>query len=113
VHRFGGEAFITGEPSQEDLLLARQALTTCATALTSGDFGMVIMDESITALSLKLLDLNELKRVISARPHHVELVMTGRNAPAELVEMADLVTEMREIKHYYRAGVPARKGIEF
>jgi cob(I)alamin adenosyltransferase len=64
-------------------------------------------------LSLKLISLDKVLRLIKEKPKHVELVLTGRDAPEEIVEAADLVTEMREVKHPYKKGLPARKGIEY
>jgi len=64
-------------------------------------------------LSLKLISLEKVLRLIKEKPKHVELVLTGRDAPEEIIEAADLATEMREIKHPYKKGLPARKGIEY
>ena len=80
--------------------------------MESGLYQLVIMDEINVACSLGLLDAADLIRLIEKRPEGVELVLTGRGALPEVIERADLVTEMREIKHYYQAGVRARKGIE-
>jgi len=79
----------------------------------SGEYQIVILDEVITAYWLGLLSLKELLDLVELKPQGVELVLTGRGAPPELVARADLVTEMREVKHYYRSGVLAREGIEF
>jgi cob(I)alamin adenosyltransferase len=73
---------------------------------------MVVLDELITACALGLVPVSGVIRLMDARPQGVEMVLTGRGAPREVIEKADLVTEMKEVKHYFRQGVPARKGIE-
>lgn len=90
-----------------------KAFDFCKNALNSRDCDMLIMDEIMGVLHNNLLTISEVISFIKAKPEEVEVIMTGRNAPEELIEAADLVTEMKEIKHYYKAGVPARKGIEF
>jgi cob(I)alamin adenosyltransferase len=79
----------------------------------SGEHQLVILDEINMALDLKLLNLELVLNLIANKPEQVELVLTGRNAPEELLEIADLVTEMKAEKHYYDTGVKARKGIEY
>ena len=78
----------------------------------SGDFDMVVLDEINCAMYFGLLSIDEVLDLIRNKPAHTELILTGRYAPDEIIEAADLVTEMREIKHYYNEGVQARKGIE-
>jgi cob(I)alamin adenosyltransferase len=82
-------------------------------ALLSGEYGMVILDELNTAVSYGLLPIGGVIGALRRRPPEVHVVITGRDAHPRLVEMADLVTEMTEIKHPYGGGAPARKGIEF
>ncbi len=77
-----------------------------------GNLRLVILDEIIVALYFELISLNEIVQLVQGRAPHVEVVLTGRYAPPELIEVADLVTEMKNIKHYYQAGVAAREGIE-
>lgn len=79
----------------------------------SNDCDVLIMDEIMAVLHRKIISIDELLNIIKHKHEDMELIMTGRNAPDELVEMADLVTEMKEIKHYYNKGVAARKGIEY
>jgi len=81
--------------------------------VTSGDYDLVVLDELVTALFFELVPLDDVLALLAARPAHTELVLTGRRAPAEIVAAADLVTEMRPVKHYFDAGVKAREGIEF
>ncbi len=110
---FGREGWVNREnPDPEDRLIAKNALRYGADALLSGNYDMVILDEVNGALGFDLLTVEELLAVIRTKPERVELVLTGRNADQRIIEIADLVTEMREIKHYYKAGVPARAGIE-
>ncbi|NLV73570.1 MAG: cob(I)yrinic acid a,c-diamide adenosyltransferase [Chloroflexi bacterium] len=99
-------------PSAQDRALAHSGLVRAQQALTGGKFTIVILDEICAALSLGLVALDEVTALIDNRPPDVELVLTGRNAPPELVERADLVTEMTEIRHPYSRGIGARVGIE-
>jgi cob(I)alamin adenosyltransferase len=112
VRQFGSDALIDSRPENDDLARAENGLAQCAAALSSGRYELVILDEANFAAAIRLLSLQKLLDMIDTRPDGVELVLTGRWAPPEILERADLVTEMREIKHYYRRGVPARKGIE-
>ena len=109
----GREGWVNRDnPDAEDILLARQALETARDALTGGRYDLVILDEINGAVSFGLLSVNQVLELMGMKPANVELVLTGRNAHEKIIEAADLVTEMREIKHYYKAGVPARIGIE-
>jgi len=80
--------------------------------MLSGKYDIVIVDEVCVAIYFTLLKTKEVLMLLEERPEAVELILTGRYCPSELIERADLVTEMREIKHYYRKGILARKGIE-
>lgn len=99
--------------SPDDLAEADRGLQRASAAVTSGDYGLVILDEIDIAVSFGLLNKKQLIDLIDARPESVELVATGRWAPQVLLERADLITEMREVRHYFHDGVPARAGIEF
>ncbi|WP_298269659.1 cob(I)yrinic acid a,c-diamide adenosyltransferase [Geobacter sp.] len=99
-------------PDPEDVRLARAALDTARETMSSGGYDLVILDEVNGAVSFGLLTVEEVLEFMAAKPAQVELVLTGRNVDERVIAAADLVTEMREIKHYYRAGVPARVGIE-
>ena len=99
-------------PDPEDIRLAQDALILARTALFGGDYDLVILDEINGAVSFGLVAVEELLDLMRAKPPTVELVLTGRDAHEEIIAAADLVTEMREIKHYYRTGVPSREGIE-
>jgi cob(I)alamin adenosyltransferase len=100
-------------PAPEDLALAREALGLAKEAIQAGEHDLVILDEINVALAYRLVSLEEVLEMLKTRPGWVEVVLTGRQAPPELLELADLVTEMRPLKHYYEAGVPARRGIEW
>jgi len=91
---------------------AQEALVRARELLTSGGYDLFICDEINGAVGFGLIDVEQVLELIRLRPEKVELVLTGRNADEQVIEAADLVTEMREVKHYYKAGVPARTGIE-
>ena len=95
-----------------DRSIAQEALLRAKGLLISGDYDLFICDEINGAVGFGLVDVEQVLELIRQRPEKVELVLTGRNAHERVIEAADLVTEMREIKHYYKAGVPARTGIE-
>ncbi|MBP1751594.1 MAG: cob(I)yrinic acid a,c-diamide adenosyltransferase [Geobacteraceae bacterium] len=101
-----------GSPTPEDIRLAREALIISREALIGSRYDLVILDEINNAVHYGLVPVEEVLAIIDLKPHTVELVLTGRYAHEKIIEAADLVTEMREIKHYYRKGVPAREGIE-
>jgi len=110
---FGKGKFIVGKPEEADIVQAQEALKLAKEVVNSSKYDLVILDEVNVALGLGLIGLDEVLRLVREKPAHVELVLTGRNAPDEILQVADLVTEMREVKHPYSKGVPARKGIEY
>jgi len=112
VRQFGRGCFIRGNPCQADIDMARRALEAVKAALRSGEYDVVIADEANVAFGCKIISESDLIALIESRPPHVELVLTGRNAPAAVIERADLVTEMKAVKHYYDKGILAREGIE-
>ena len=113
IEQFGTPKFVcSGSISDEDLELARKALQRIEEALTSGEYDIVIMEEANVAAYLGLIGVEDILRLIEKKPKDVELVITGRYAPQEVIDKADLVTEMKEVKHYYTKGVQARVGIE-
>ncbi len=113
VQQFGRDCFIDAQPSDEDRRAAGDGLRQIQAAVASDQYQLIILDEVNIALYYRLFPTAEIVDLVTGRPEHVELVLTGRNAPAELIEIADLVTEMQEIKHYYSSGVEARPGIEY
>ncbi len=112
IKQCGRECFITREPEAADIEVARAGLDEAAAAMASGKFKLVILDEANIATYYKLFSVDELLEKIAARAEGTEVVVTGRKAEPKLIEAADLVTEMREVKHYYQQGVVARTGIE-
>ncbi len=114
VKSYGRDEFVDkNHPLEIDIKLAREALEQARKVVQGGHYDVVILDELIVALDYGLIDLGDVLDMILGKPPHVELILTGRKAPPEIIEVADLVTEMREVKHPHRRGVPARKGIEF
>jgi len=111
---FGRGKFVTEKPpGKEDVELAEKALALAEKVVKSGEYDIVILDEINVALNLKLIKIGKVLELIRNKPKHVELILTGRYAPDEIIEAADLVTEMREVKHPYNKGFQARKGIEY
>lgn len=113
VKQYGLRCFIYEKPKPEDIQAAQEGLKEVNDIIQSGKYDLVVLDEANIALFYQLFEVADLLKLIQDRPEHVELVITGRYAPKEIIEAADLVTEMKEIKHYYNAGVQAREGIEF
>jgi cob(I)alamin adenosyltransferase len=101
-----------GNPTPEDRGLAREALSQASETLTGGRYDIVILDEINNAIHYELVSVDDVIALIHQKPDNVELILTGRNAHERIIEKADLVTEMREIKHYYSKGIQAREGIE-
>jgi cob(I)alamin adenosyltransferase len=112
IRQFGRQCFIFNEPEEEDFRVARRGLEEIRRVVRSGKYKLVILDEANIATHYGLFDVNDLIDIIDTKPQDVELVITGRGVDERIIERADLVTEMREIKHYYRRGVMARVGIE-
>jgi len=111
-----GEGFVHVDPlnpDPRDVEVTRKAWEVCKEKILSGHYFMVVLDEINYALSYGLLPLAEVLEVLKKRPDHVHVVLTGRNAPQEIIELADLVTEMKEIKHPFSKGIVSRKGIEY
>lgn len=104
--------FPPGHPPQEYVELIKKGMALAREAVTGTKYQLVVLDELVAALNFGLVTWDEVRFLIEQKNDEVELVLTGRGATAELIEKADLVTEMREIKHYYTKGVKARKGIE-
>ncbi|OYT59773.1 cob(I)yrinic acid a,c-diamide adenosyltransferase [Euryarchaeota archaeon ex4484_178] len=113
VHPFGTNRFVNKKnPREEDIERAINALNFAKKKIKEG-YDLIILDEINVALDFNLIPLEEVLELVDSLPEKTELVLTGRYAKDEIIERADLVTEMREIKHYYRKGVIAREGIEY
>ena len=104
---------LVGQATDDDRAAAAAGLGRARELVTSGDYDLVVLDELATALLFELVTIDDVLALLAARPCGVELVITGRRAPEALLAAADLVTEMRPLKHYFDAGVPARRGIEY
>ncbi len=113
IKQFGKGCFVWREPDEEDIRMAHDGLIIVAEALKSGKYGLVVLDEINVAVHLGLLTADEVLAALKNRAEGTEVIMTGRHAPSEFIEYADLVTEMKKIKHYFDEGISARKGIEF
>ncbi|WP_026894507.1 cob(I)yrinic acid a,c-diamide adenosyltransferase [Clostridiisalibacter paucivorans] len=112
IRQFGRECFIYRDPEEEDKKIAKEGLAICKEILKKGEYDVVVLDEINIALYFKLFEVSDVIEALENRKPNVEVILTGRYAPKELIDMADLVTEMKEVKHYYNKGVKARKGIE-
>lgn len=112
IKQYGRDCFVYNEASQEDVEKAKAGLEEVKKILWEGLYDVVVLDEINIAFYYQLFHVNDMIEILKKRKPHVEVIMTGRNAPKEMIEFADLVTEMKEIKHYYQKGVKARRGIE-
>jgi cob(I)alamin adenosyltransferase len=112
VEQFGTGRFIKGKPSATDIEAARKGLERIKAVFVSNQHNIVIMEEANVAAKLGLLSVEDMLEIMAEKPKDVELVITGRGADSRIIEKADLVTEMKEVKHYFHKGVKARIGIE-
>ena len=99
-------------PSDEEKLKIKNALNKAKTKMLSGEYDLIVLDEILVSIYFGLITKEEVIAFINEKPEHVELILTGRYCPQEIIDKADLVTEMKEVKHYYEKGVLARRGIE-
>jgi cob(I)alamin adenosyltransferase len=114
IEQFCGDEFVYKKelPGKDEVEKAKRGLQDATEKMFSGNYDLVILDESIVAIYFKLIKTEDLIEIINKKPANVELILTGRYCPEELIELADLVTEMKEIKHYYQKGIKSRRGIE-
>ncbi len=112
VEQFGTGHFIKGRPAPADIEVAKRGLERVISIFSSDRYNVVILEEANVAVELKLFSAQDILDIIAAKPKNVELVITGRYADPGIIDKADLVTEMKEVKHYFRKGVQARAGIE-
>jgi cob(I)alamin adenosyltransferase len=113
IRQMGQKTFISrAHPNPTDLQLAQEGFFIAKKAIENEEYDIVVLDEINMAVDYGLIPLNHLLQLIDSKPETVELILTGRNAKAEIMDRADLVTEMVDRKHYYKEGVSARKGIE-
>ena len=113
VEQYGRGCFIKQRPGKRDIDLACSGLERARQIITKRDYALVILDEINVALHLGLLKLNAVIGLLKSTPKDVELVLTGRGAHPKIIKLANLVSEIKDIKHYYKKGIKARKGIEF
>lgn len=110
----GLDSFVMRDnPAAVDIELAQKGLKSARQAIKSGKYNMIILDEINVALDFKLVDLNEVIELIKNKPADLDLILTGRYAPAQIIKLADTVSEIKEVKHHYAAGIKDRAGIEY
>lgn len=116
VIRQMGRGFVKvggAETDPEDLRLVEEAWNEAAQAIASGEWDLVVLDEINYAIGYKMLSPEKVAEVLRSKPEMVHVILTGRNAHPSLIDLADTVTEMREVKHAYQKGILAQRGIEF
>jgi cob(I)alamin adenosyltransferase len=112
VEQFGLGRFTNGKPEPEDIKAAQEGLRRVEKLMQLNTYNVLILEEANVAAKLGLIDVQDLVNLIKSKPGDKELVITGRGASRRIIEHADLVTEMKAVKHYYKKGVKARIGIE-
>lgn len=116
IHTMGDGFTWDTKDTAQDIKTSEETWALCVEKMSSEDYDLLVFDEIVYVLDYKFLDVNavlaEIKSVREKQPH-LHIIMSGRNAPQELVEAADLVTEMKEIKHPFHTGIYAQQGIEF
>lgn len=113
IRQMGRETFVDREePDPVDIKMAVEALDLASELIKKGEHDLVVLDEINVAVDFKLISVKDVLSLIEQKPEHMELVLTGRYAHKDIIEAADLVTEMKCVKHYYDNGVQARVGIE-
>ena len=112
VEQFGLGGFIGGNPSSGDIEAAQKGVARVKEIISSGNYDVVVLDEANIAVKFKLFSEQDLLDIIDAKSKNMELVITGRDAAPKIIEKADLVTQMKAVKHYFQNGVEARVGIE-
>ncbi|MEE8596601.1 MAG: cob(I)yrinic acid a,c-diamide adenosyltransferase [bacterium] len=114
IEQYGRPDFVNPEsPDKEDIRLAEQALKRAAKVIKNKEFDIVILDEINVAVSFGLIKAEKVIELIKNTSKKTELILTGRYMPEEFIKYADLISEVRDVKHHFQAGVPARKGIEY
>jgi cob(I)alamin adenosyltransferase len=114
IEQYGKKDFIhvTENPDKEDIDKAKQGLRKCTKMMKSQKYRIIVLDEINVAVHFNLFSEKEIHDFLDEKPEDIEVVLTGRYAPQSFIDRADLVTEMKEIKHYYKKGIQARFGIE-
>ncbi len=112
IEQYGEDCFIEKDPTEEDIKRAKEGLKKIEQIILSNKYDVIILDELTIALFYNLITAKEVIDVLDKRNKDIEVIITGRYAPKELLDYADLVTEMKEVKHYYYKGVLSRDGID-
>lgn len=112
VEHYGLGRFVKGKPTRDDIEAGMKGYRRVTEVIEKGEFDLIILDEANIAVKYHIFSENDLLDLFEKKPDHVELVITGRDATPKVMERADMVIEMKEIKHYYHKGVKARRGIE-
>lgn len=113
LKQYGSKEFIIDKPTQNQIDLANEGLFEVSEILKSNEYDIVVLDELNMALYFNLFSIEKVLDILDNRNKSIEVIITGRRAPQELIDYADLVSEIKEVKHYYNQGVIARKGIEY
>lgn len=113
IEQYGRGCFIKHKPQDKDIMLACTGLKRAGEIISQKKFDLIILDEINVALGLGLLKIKDVINLLNGAPDNIELVLTGRGAHPKIKKLADLVSEIKEVKHYYKKGFQARKGIEF
>jgi cob(I)alamin adenosyltransferase len=114
IEQYGRDAFVKkNNPTKEDLELAQNGLNRAREIIISNNYDIVVLDEINVAIDYGLIKLDAVLELIKNKPKGLELILTGRYAPPEIIQIADLVSEIKEVKHHYAKGVKGRKGIEY
>jgi len=113
IEQYGSGCFIKDKPKQADIDLVRKGLKRVSQILVKRNYDLIILDEINVALYLGLLKVSEVTNLIKAAPKKTEIILTGRWAHPKVIRLANLVSEIKDVKHYYKKGIKARKGIEF
>ncbi|NBC84005.1 MAG: cob(I)yrinic acid a,c-diamide adenosyltransferase [Bacteroidetes bacterium] len=113
LKQYGLGCFIEKEPTKADIESAQKGLQEIKKIIQTDSYDLIVLDEANIALFFNLFSVTELIEIVQSKPPETEIIITGRYAPEEIIAIADLVTEMKEVKHYYNSGIEARKGIEY
>jgi cob(I)alamin adenosyltransferase len=113
IKQYGLDCFIYNAPTKADIDAARNGFNEVSEIILSGKYDVIVLDEANIAVYYKLFGIEELIDLLKRKPEQTEIIVTGRYAPDKLIEFADLVSEIKEIKHYYTKGIQARIGIEY
>jgi cob(I)alamin adenosyltransferase len=114
IEQYGRPEFVNPEnPDDEDIRLAQDGLTRAKEVIDTHEYDMVILDEINVAVSFGLIKKEEIIELIKSTPADIELILTGRYMPEDFIQFADLVSEVREVKHHFQKGTPPKPGVEF